>query len=278
MEFPWINVLKAALLFCFYLLSNVYYNITGGYNHITVSRNVLIIGTAGAGKSSLTNNLINEYGTNDMVLVNKHYDIKVKTSTLPVTRRVEMSKSLVHYSSGRNKYHVNIVIHDTPGYGTTDSSEYIEDLVMTTAHDTSFDFVILMLKAERHNPEAYEGLKNLIKGIKGIKNSCLTEENIIVYLTHADYYTTEIQNDLVQEIKNTFSGSGIKVEPIIGSFAKLEDLAFVFRDRYQTLLEASVNDFIKRILLEVTKFDAVRCLETKGRQDVKKGSKTKSEL
>lgn len=202
------------------------------FKHLTSK--VLVIGTAGSGKSSLIRNMLD-------------VDVTAVMTTYTVTKEVKMFKNFVQYED----YSIELSMYDTVGIGSVDNiTDIIQGIVNEAKHTMEFDSVVILLKAERNNPTAHSELLKIMEIMTywGAK-----KENLIVYVTHADSYSPEIQKSLLSGIKK-FYKSVVDVDPEIGSFALVRDLNAELRVPYERKLASAKLNFLKKLTSGLTRF------------------------
>jgi GTP-binding protein EngB required for normal cell division len=224
---------------------------------IHVKSNVLVIGGSGAGKSSMISNVYEYKG------------IEGRFSNKPITTKSREYNFIGHaFQDGDQMYQIDTSIIDSIGFAATDPlEEIVSEMKKVSSVQQFIDYVVIVLKAERNNPTAKEGLKKLMNVLTcwGVK-----KENLIVYLTHMDLYSMEINSKAIEGIYIYLTQQddigavqhmhGIKGQIEVGSFANLSEIHEDFRSVYEEKLIASKHNYFRKITRKVRdpKFESFR--------------------
>lgn len=204
--------------------------------------NVLIIGSAGSGKSSLVSN------------IGGFKDISAFRA-VPVTN--EITKYQVEFRVDGEDVDLNLI--DTMGFASTDSTENIvkkmEAIILNPSIVQSIHRVVVLFKAERNNPAALEDLKHILSVLSAIG---LEGSNILSYVTHMDIYDKNTKSLMEQAISAFYSkdSKDIKflLQPISKCFASADQIDDELKPFYEKWIRRDIKEFLLRVTKKVMPF------------------------
>ena len=104
-------------------------------------------------------------------------------------------------------------------------------------------FVFILIKAERNNPHAHDGLGDIMKAVR---EWGIGEEHIKVFITHGDVYSKSIKEDLKANVSKFYKDIA-KAKPEMACFAKLDDICEEFKEVYAAEVQKSVKSVMRTI-------------------------------
>ena len=114
--------------------------------------------------------------------VYEYKGIDGRFSNKPITTKSREYNFIGHpFQDGDQMYQIDTSIIDSIGFAATDPlEEIVSEMKKVSSVQQFIDYVVIVLKAERNNPTAKEGLKKLMNVLTcwGVK-----KENLIVYLS-----------------------------------------------------------------------------------------------
>ena len=193
--------------------------------------NILVIGSSGSGKSSLLKNLVAgeipiaaKFQAVAGSVKLKHYE--VEAGTLPGWK-------------GRPGTILNFF--DTVGYAHEERAAEIRSEILEKID--KFDeihYVFILIKAERNNPKAKEGMRHIITSLR---TRGLKESNMKIFITHADPYTQNVRTQFLRDVQNYYQDV-IAVEPKIACFASIVDIEDSFKSAYEGAKNKSISEIV----------------------------------
>lgn len=215
------------IVLCLWLLSSS--------EAIQVTRKVLVIGPAGAGKSSMIRNLLHSGFTLDEY---KAPDAHLNPN--PVTREMTEYTGILETS----KFSIDLTLWDTMGFGSSDNiTNILRDIFYTMKYEPAVHLIIVLAKLERKNPDAINGVLSVLSTLKRYG---ATNKNVRVYLTHADFYSSAIQNVFVEDAREQLA-SVFDVKPEVGCFVNVDDMNEAFHDALLEKRNADVQRLAQTI-------------------------------
>jgi len=139
---------------------------------------------------------------------------------------------------------VDLLLYDTIGFGSTDDwYMIIEDILMEIKFKDEINAVIILLKMERKNIETIRGITKFLKLMElyGAQAS-----NLKIYLTHADLYAEDVQENFLKTIK-TYIPTKYDIQPEVGCFVNLLEMHSDFKEILKIRKENDINNLITKI-------------------------------
>eukprot|EP01095_Lingulamoeba_sp_RSL-Kostka_P007925 TRINITY_DN2587_c0_g1_i1.p1 TRINITY_DN2587_c0_g1~~TRINITY_DN2587_c0_g1_i1.p1 ORF type:complete len:289 (+),score=54.61 TRINITY_DN2587_c0_g1_i1:90-956(+) len=201
------------------------------------NKNILIIGSAGSGKSSFVNNL---------------FGSKVAVSEMSRERVTPFLERYRGKFEFRNDFYI-LDVYDTPGFGSSDPYEFIKDNIdCEIRNKMQIDFVFLFLRLDRKDPSLSVQIDQILKLLRKYG---LEEKNLKIYLTHSDIYSDEVINNFIVSLRNDFLIEFKNVEIERKCFANLDEIDDKFKSGYEILLADSIDSTMNDISNDVIPFD-----------------------
>lgn len=199
--------------------------------------NVLIVGVSGSGKSSLIQNVGHIEGISSF-------------KATPVTTMAQ--KFEVKYRVNDEDIDLNLI--DTMGFASTDATadimESMEEIILDPLLVSSIHRVVILIKAERNNPNSLKELNNVVTVLSILG---LNQNNILSYITHMDIYDKKTKDLMKGAVAKHFA-SVITINPEVKCFASSSEIDQEVRPVFEKWAMKDVTEFIFKVLEHVEPF------------------------
>jgi len=197
-------------------------------------QSIIVVGIAGAGKTSIINYLCGDF------------DFSMKDAGMSgesVTKDVNMKTSPIYTVDGDDTDQYRFTLYDTQGFGSDDIVFDVirEALTQNIQRKSEIHKILIVIKMERFRNEVSNQLTEMINFIKKFEAQ---NSNFCLLLTHTDPWHKNIITDYLNNLIDKYELGFIPKENItFGCFAILQDLD----EKLLSIYEEKRNESITKL-------------------------------